>query len=910
MMRSSSDSTTLNSGVALIVVGLLASALAGAAAATAKAAPPVPRDVPGPDDDRGTWRVEQVGGGFYEVSWTSPTRLPLTSDRPRILSDTVGLVGVASVGADGRTVTATMSASRPPDPDTLDVLLSGDRLDEAGRDHTGGLAVPALAPTPAVTNRGADPGTPGSHAVVVSDYTLDRVPIGGFEEPVEMVGHVVEPAPDAVTGPRPLVLFLHGRHPVCYVRDQIVFEWPCVPPAREIPSHLGYHYVQTLLASQGFATVSIRANGINAQDFAHSDGGAHARAVLVRAHLDHWVEVGAAHQVDLSRVVLVGHSRGGEGVNRASIRIPLSAPYRIVGQVLIAPTNFGSQTSPFVPTVTLLPYCDGDVIDLQGQRFTDVARDVVAGDPSLRSSVMVMGANHNFFNTEWTPGVAEAPSFDDWFGDENAACGTATDARLTASEQRAVGRSYIAGAVALFARGAEEFLPMYDGSRVVPTSARQADVRTHALGGGRTLRRPAVDTSLTLPAGAETQFCVGRSDFHGSPNSCGRTVSDPFATPHWPSTFERVPLRREFEMTWTAAGHVGGMSFRRPLDLTGRRLELRTIVDPAMGSVRLNVRLTDTDGEQATLTPTNGGRLPVLLRGGFGLTKRWAQPLLVNPAGAGIDLSRVARVELIGASSDGRVWVLDIASAPSSLTAVPEQRLPTVNVGRRSIDEGSGGFTTARVPFTISGNVSTPAKLSVVTVSDTSRLRRMFTIDLAPGQTSGSVPVTYFADQRDDFSRTTFFVSGFVGRNVNTDRYIGALTIRDDDPAPVVTVRPLERTVTEGERATFVVRLRGRFDYHAFFSGQVVRGPAPVVRSGDVSDRWLADHAFGQGDDSTPLYRRLAFVFGAVRPDVRSVLVSIPIVRDGDAEPRESLTVKFQILGQTFRRNIWVARST
>ena len=168
--------------------------------------------VTGPDDDRGAWRVEQAGGGFYEVSWTSPTRLPLTSDRPTIISETLGHVGVASVGADGRTVTATMSADTAPNPDTLDVLLSGDRLDEAGRDHTASVAAPAPAPAPVITNRVADPGLPGPHAVVVSDYALDPVPIVGFEEPVEMVGHVVEPAPDAVTGPRPLVLFLHGRH--------------------------------------------------------------------------------------------------------------------------------------------------------------------------------------------------------------------------------------------------------------------------------------------------------------------------------------------------------------------------------------------------------------------------------------------------------------------------------------------------------------------------------------------------------------------------------------------------------------------------------------------------------------------------------------------------------------------------
>ena len=86
--------------------------------------------------------------------------------------------------------------------------------------------------------------------------------------------------------------------------------------------------------------------------------------------------------------------------------------------MLVAPTDFGAQTAPYVPTVTLLPYCDGDVSDLQGQRFTDVARDLTADDTSLKSSVLVMGANHNFFNTEWTPGLAAAPACDDWGGDE------------------------------------------------------------------------------------------------------------------------------------------------------------------------------------------------------------------------------------------------------------------------------------------------------------------------------------------------------------------------------------------------------------------------------------------------------------------------------------------------------------
>ena len=113
------------------------------------------------------------------------------------------------------------------------------------------------------------------------------------------------------------------------------------------------------MASQGYETVSLRMNGINAQDYQVPDGGAAARATIIQSHLTYWTTIAADHQVDLQQVVLVGHSRGGEGADRASIQIPLTAPYRVVGQVLIAPTDFAAQTAPYIPTVTLLPYCDG-----------------------------------------------------------------------------------------------------------------------------------------------------------------------------------------------------------------------------------------------------------------------------------------------------------------------------------------------------------------------------------------------------------------------------------------------------------------------------------------------------------------------------------------------------------------------
>ena len=339
-------------------------------------------------------------------------RLPVTSDRATIVLDGVP-IGVPLLRADGRTVVTTVRADERPDPADLDVLLSGDRLDHAGLDDgpAGRLRRPRRdAARSSPTTR----PSPATYDVVTSDYELDprqAAPDARADRDGRPRGRARTRPPSPArarsccssTAATPTATTRPRRTPTAW-------EWPCQAPFEEIPSHLGYDYIQQVLASQGFATVSIRVNGINAQDYRLSDGGADARAQIVQEHLDHWTdELAVDHDVDLSRVVLVGHSRGGEGVNRASIQIPLDAPYRVVGQVLLAPTDFGTQTAPYVPTVTVLPYCDGDVSDLQGQRFTDSARDLAADDTSLKSSVMVLGANHNFFNTEWTPGIAQAP---------------------------------------------------------------------------------------------------------------------------------------------------------------------------------------------------------------------------------------------------------------------------------------------------------------------------------------------------------------------------------------------------------------------------------------------------------------------------------------------------------------------
>lgn len=842
------------------------------------------------------WNVVALGGGRYQVSWTSPTDLPITSDRPTIGGPGLAF-GAPTIRDDDRTVTAVVTSAEPPDPADLDVVLSGDRLDERGLDPA---VAPGDAEAPATAKdllTAPDPGTPGPFTTVTSDYTLDPVKVAGMREPIEMVGHVVEPTADAPTGARPLVLFLHGRHEVCYDPtggDGYADTWPCPAPFAEIPSQLGYDYVQRVLASQGYTTVSVRVNGINAQDYRLDDGGADARATIIEAHLDHWVDLAPAHQVDLSQVVLVGHSRGGEGVDRAAIEIPLSAPYTIAGQVLLAPTDFASHTAPYVPTVTLLPYCDGDVSDLQGQKFTDTGRDLAADDTSLKSSVLVMGANHNFFNTEWTPRIAAAPASDDWYGDRDAACGTRNPDRLKAPQQRSVGTAYIAGAVKLFT-GDDAYLPMFDGSHVTVPSIGDADVRSHAIGGGRDERRPGSGVTPSAPHdGAKTRLCTGASSFETSSFAiCGRGITDQ-VTPHWVYAGDPTPTRQFFEMSWTNRGAAGGLLLEQPLDLSTDRLELRTIVDSRFGDVRLGVRLTDGNGDSATLVPEGGSQLDALLTGPY-LTKLWAQALLVDATGAsGVDLTDIRSVELVAGSKRGRVWVADLAAAPSTLAPVPAVRLPQVNLGRLVVDEGDAkGRKVARVPFTITGDVTSPARIAVVTAGQQVGATHRFGIDIAPGQTSGTIPIEYVGNTVDDYDLVTQ-VQAWPTKGIATDDYLGSLTVRDDDPDPAISIEPLRRTVREGAPIVFRVSLSHVAGYDVFPYGGVVNGPGNDLHGTDVAAKWLATHADSR-HPQRPLYKINGYVSAMIPAGKTSVDLVIPTVDDHRPEGTEAVTIKFNV---------------
>lgn len=863
--------------------------------------------------DRGRWQVVAIGPGTYTLTWRSPVPLPVGDARPELLLGGVPL-GPATLSADGRELSVTVRAGEAPRAADLAVVLSGRVLD-AGSQPPAGPGVPYVAPQPPRTLQ-VDPGVPGPHRVVTEDYRLPPLKIAGLKDRVEMVGHVERPAGTAVR--HPLVLFLHGRHQDCYrthTTGSRRSRWPCPPGTSPVPSYLGFRYLQRLLAGQGYVTVSISANGVTAQDDRLLDGGTEARAQLVRAHLARWARWAAAgrYAVDLRRVVLVGHSRGGEGVDRVSLETPLTAPYRIVGQVLIAPTDEARQVAAYVPTVTLLPYCDGDVNNLEGQGYTDVARDVAPDDTALHSSVLVMGANHNFFNTEWTPGLSRAPAWDDARHGPRA-CRRGSPMRLSAARQRAVARAYVAGAVRLMAGGDQRFLPLFDGSAVQVRSAGGADVRSHALGLGRAVRRPGIDALLGPSVGVSARLCVGKAG-GGRPGICGARVNS-VRTPHWiaSSPYTRaIPTRRAMQMQWTSPGGWASMRLDPPLDLSeAPRLDLRTVVDPRRGRVRLRVRLHDGSGNSAVLTPDDAGVL-LPLPGSDPLGKLWGQALRVPVHGRpGLDLSDITQVDVVAASPRGRIWVLDVAGTTATMPPPPDRRLPRVDLGDARVVEGNqSSEQIARVPFRVSGTASGGASFVVAAENEsTGGLLPPRTIHLAPGQTSGTVDLPYLPDERDDPPVQRVRLEAYALGGVMPAGYTSTLRILDDDPPPEVVVRVVSRTVHEGDRARWVVRLSAPTDYYPFVRARVVRGPGswPPVEVGDVPRRWLRDHVHPVPDPSTPLYRAHLDLDVPMRPGQRTAVIAVPLSRDGRREGRESLTMQIWVAGMSHpvRRTVLV----
>ena len=319
---------------------------------------------------------------------------------------------------------------------------------------------------------------PGPHAVGQVDYNFEDefnlIPTGSTTPAypnVDVRATVRYPAsaagvgqPVAGSGRYPLLIFLHGNHVTC--SNPCSGSHACAPGDR-VPNHTGYNYLLEILASWGFIAVSIDGFDVTAawSPFMSDYEG---RARLVLRHLSKWQGWDATPtdpwgglfrgRVDMGRIGLSGHSRGGEGVVAAEfINRAESLGFQIKAVNAIAPTDQDPLIHyvPQVPYFLLMAASDGDVSNLQGLRTYD--RTSLAGTAvqSEKSMLWVHGANHNFFNTTWTPGATCAT-------DDGAGGG-----RISDSLQRLVGCQSIVAFFRLHLQDRRRFRRLLQGDTVV-----------------------------------------------------------------------------------------------------------------------------------------------------------------------------------------------------------------------------------------------------------------------------------------------------------------------------------------------------------------------------------------------------------------------------------------------------------
>lgn len=218
--------------------------------------------------------------------------------------------------------------------------------------------------------------------------------------------------PADAPGQRPLVLIVHGNH------DAGEFSDP------------GYAVLSRHLASRGMIAVSVDQNMLNGDPFLDGGGAEQpVRAWLLLRHLEQFrtwnAEAGhaLAGRVDLDRVALIGHSRGGEAAAVAAMLEADESIATLAGLPAI-PRGFGIRavvafapsdrqyTGPGSP----VRLTDVDYLVVQGAHdgivpaFTGLAtyhriRFTGTGD-HLKVALFSQRANHGRFNTVWDTGDA------------------------------------------------------------------------------------------------------------------------------------------------------------------------------------------------------------------------------------------------------------------------------------------------------------------------------------------------------------------------------------------------------------------------------------------------------------------------------------------------------------------------
>ncbi len=207
-------------------------------------------------------------------------------------------------------------------------------------------------------------------------------------------------------GPFPVILMVHGNHTMTEFSD-VGYDW------------LGEH-----LASRGWLMVSVDENFLNAAPvIGDVDEENDARGWMLLQHLKALRDFHGggdnplAGKLDLSRVALMGHSRGGEAAAVAAAfdrleRYPDDATVELASDFGVrAVVAFAPADGQYRPADRFTPLRDVSYLVLQGGHDGDVSMfvgdrqlervDLSEGSPHFVASVWIYRANHGQWNTAW-----------------------------------------------------------------------------------------------------------------------------------------------------------------------------------------------------------------------------------------------------------------------------------------------------------------------------------------------------------------------------------------------------------------------------------------------------------------------------------------------------------------------------
>lgn len=291
------------------------------------------------------------------------------------------------------------------------------------------------------------------YASIAPEQAKDRKNFWGFDLKAAPINGRVW-YPDG-PGPFPLVLVVHGNH------------------NPEDFSDPGYDYLGELLASRGFILASLDENWINGALRGENDG----RAWVMLKHLENWKRWNDSSagpmsgKVDLTKIAVMGHSRGGEAAAIAAAfntlkyypddaKQKFDFNFAIQSVVAIAPVD-GQYTPSSKPTplgnvnyLLLHGSHDGDVATAVGMRQYDRLR-FTDGKPHFKSMFFMYRANHGQWNSVWQN------------KDNGPRSGRNLELRalVPIEDQRTMGKLVIAGFLEATLHGKSEYLPMFRDHR-------------------------------------------------------------------------------------------------------------------------------------------------------------------------------------------------------------------------------------------------------------------------------------------------------------------------------------------------------------------------------------------------------------------------------------------------------------